>query len=88
MGAMKRFALTVSVAVAVTTIVGSANAQLWLRDRNAESKGFHTGGVEIHRASARRSAYDSNYFNRSGKERTCRSSTPFACASRRASRSP
>jgi hypothetical protein len=65
---MKRFALTVSVAVAVTTIVGSANAQLWLRDRNAESKGFHTGGVEIHPSFGAEIGYDSNYFNRSGKD--------------------
>ncbi|MGZ3420412.1 MAG: hypothetical protein ACXVEF_06925 [Polyangiales bacterium] len=65
---MKRFALTVSAAVAVTTIVGSANAQLWLRDRNAESKGFHTGGVEIHPSFGAEIGYDSNYFNRSGKD--------------------
>lgn len=68
MGAMKRFALTVSVSIAVTTVVGSANAQLWLRDRNAEGKGFHTGGVEIHPSFGAEIGYDSNYFNRSGKE--------------------
>jgi hypothetical protein len=65
---MKRFALTVSVTVAVTSIVGSANAQLWLRDRNAEGKGFHTGGVEIHPSFGAEIGYDSNYFNRSGKD--------------------